>query len=220
MRLLRLFLVLAVLVIVPFLIWGDFFFNLFEPQETEVWFSDLGKSWAWLAGIGLLVSDLFLPIPGTVVMSALGYVYGPWLGGVFSVLGSMLSGLLAYGLCRKMGRRAAERIAGREDLAKGELIFGGAAGGWIVALSRWLPVMPEVIACLAGMARMPWRQFSLALACGSIPLGFTFASIGKWAHESPGLALLLSAGLPPLLWAIVGPQVRKRKERAVGERND
>ena len=131
MRLLRLFLVLAVLVIVPFLIWGDFFFKLFEPQETEAWFSDLGKSWAWLAGIGLLVSDLFLPIPGTVVMSALGYVYGPWLGGVFSVLGSMLSGLLAYGLCRKMGRRAAERIAGREDLAKGELIFGGAAGGGV-----------------------------------------------------------------------------------------
>jgi uncharacterized membrane protein YdjX (TVP38/TMEM64 family) len=220
MRLLWLFLVLAVLVMVPFLIWGESFGRFFEPEETEEWFSELGRSWAWLAGIGLLVSDLFLPIPGTVVMSALGYVYGPWLGGIFAAMGSMLAGIVAYALCRKMGRRAAEWIAGKEDLAKGEAIFGGSAGGWIVALSRWLPVMPEVIACLAGMARMPWRRFLVAMACGSVPLGFTFAAIGKWAHEHPGLGLLLSAGLPPLLWAIIGPHVMRRKSEAAAAGGD
>ncbi|NIP94217.1 MAG: DedA family protein, partial [Akkermansiaceae bacterium] len=74
------------------------------------------------------LSDLFLPIPGTVVMSALGYIYGLWLGGLFAALGSILAGLLAYGLCRLLGRGAAEWIAGKEDLAKGEEVFGGSAG--------------------------------------------------------------------------------------------
>ena len=205
MRLLWLFLILAILVLVPFLIWGDLFTEQFDLEKTVAWLLELGKPWAWLGGIALLVSDLFLPIPGTVVMSALGYIYGPVMGGIFAVLGSMLSGMVAYGLCRKMGRRAAEWIAGKEDLAKGEALFGGVAGGWMVALSRWLPIMPEVIACLAGLVRMPWRRFVFALACGSVPLGFTFAMIGRWAHEQPALALLLSAGLPPVLWAIIGP---------------
>jgi len=212
-----LFLLLAILVIVPFVIWGDFFEKLFNPEETKERLKELGTSWAWLAGIGLLVSDLFLPIPGTVVMSALGFVYGPWLGGVFAVLGSMLAGLLAYGLCRQVGRGAAEWIAGKEDLAKGELIFRGPAGGWIVALSRWLPVMPEVIACLAGLARMPWGRFTLALACGSVPLGFTFAVIGVWGHENPVMALVFSAGLPPVLWAIVRPLVTRKRDEGAAE---
>ena len=216
MRLLWLFLLLALLVLVPFVIWGDFFGELFSPEGSREWLDQFGKPWAWLAGIGLLVADLFLPIPGTVVMSALGYVYGPWLGGIIAVAGSMLSALLAYTLCRKLGRRAAEWIAGREDLEKGEEIFNGSAGGWIVALSRWLPVMPEVISCLAGLARMSWRRFVTALACGSIPLGFTFAAIGEWAHENPALALLLSAGLPPVLWALIGPHV-KRRNRSIPE---
>ncbi len=83
-----------------------------------------------------------------------------------------------------------------------------------MALSRWLPVMPEVIACLAGMARMPWRRFVLATACGSVPLGFTFAAIGVWGHDNPGMAIVLSAGLPPVLWAIVRPFVMRKRESA------
>ena len=70
-------------------------------------------------------------------------------------------------------------LAGREDLEKGERIFGSEAGGFIVALSRWLPVMPEVVACMAGMSQMPFGRFLVALACGSVPLGFAFAGIGS-----------------------------------------
>ncbi len=107
-------------------------------------------------------------------------------------------------------RQAAEWIAGREDLARGERLFGGAAGGWIVALSRWLPVMPEVVACLAGLARMPFPRFAVALCCGSVPLAFTFAWIGASGHDHPVLALLLSAFLPPVLWVSVRPFVRTK----------
>ena len=209
MRLLWIFLILAVLVLIPFGIWGDDFESWFSREGAIAWLERYG-SWAWAAGIGLLVSDLFLPIPGTAVIAALGYVYGFWVGGLIGASGSMLSGLLAYGLCRKLGRRAGEWIAGKKDLEKGERVFGGTAGGFIVALSRWLPVMPEVVSCLAGMARMPLRRFVAALACGSMPLGFAFAAIGSAGHDQPLLALLLSAVIPPLLWAIIRPLVVRR----------
>lgn len=219
MRLVWLFLVLALLVLIPFLIWGEWFEDLFAEEGARRWLEQFGLSWAWLVGMGLLVADLFLPILGTAVMGGLGYLYGPLVGGIAAALGSMLSGLLAFGLCRTMGRRAAVFIAGERDLARGERIFRGDAGGWIVALSRWLPMMPEVVACLAGMAHMPAKRFVAALACGSVPLGFTFALIGSWGHERPVLTILLSVGLPPLLWMIVKPLVGSRmtvKPRSVG----
>ncbi|MDC0311784.1 VTT domain-containing protein [bacterium] len=201
-RLVLLFIFLAVLVIVPFLIWGDFF----ETQMSlEKLVADLEKSgsWAWAVGMGFLIIDLVLPILGTVVMSALGVVYGWFWGGVLSSIGSIVAGLLAYGLCRKWGRRAGLWIAGESGIEKGEALFSGEIGGWVVSLSRWLPVMPEVVACMAGLVRMPFRRFFLALCCGSIPLGFAFAIIGASGRDRPAMALLLSASIPPVLWLVI-----------------
>jgi uncharacterized membrane protein YdjX (TVP38/TMEM64 family) len=200
-RLLLIFLVLALLVIVPFLIWGDFFERSMSLENTVAWLRSTGD-WAWAAGMSLLLVDLFLPILGTVVMSALGLVYGWFWGGLLSGIGSVGAGLLAYGLSRKLGRRAVGWLTGEQGLREGERLFGGETGGWLVAFSRWMPVLPEVVACLAGIARMPFPRFLAALCAGSFPMGFVFAWIGQTGNARPGLALILSAGLPPVIWGI------------------
>ena len=208
MRLLGLFLLLALAVLIPFALWGEGFERSFSPEGAAAWLAAYGH-WAAAAGILLLMSDLFLPVPATAVMAALGYIYGPLTGGLIATLGSFLSGALAYLLCRWLGRRAAVGLLGAQELARGERLFAR-AGGWLVVLSRWLPVFPEVIACMAGLARMPPRAFFAALACGSAPLGFVFAAIGHAGADHPILAIALSAGLPPLLWLAVQPHFRAR----------
>jgi uncharacterized membrane protein YdjX (TVP38/TMEM64 family) len=208
MRFFFLFLALVALVFLPFLLWGDVLEAAFTQAGAAAWLSSYGR-WAWAAGLALLVVDLFLPVPATVVMAALGYVYGAVVGGLVAAAGSFLAGTLAYWLCRRFGRGVARRIAGAAGLEKGERLFA-TIGGWLVALSRWLPVLPEVVACMAGLARMPARTFHLALACGSVPLGFTFAALGQAGAEQPVLALVLSAGLPPVLWLVVQPFLRAK----------
>lgn len=200
MRLLYLFLALAVLVLIPFVVWGDWFVHLLGGDASKHCLAELGP-WAWLAAFGLLVADLVLPIPATPVMSALGWIYGPWLGGAIGAAGAFTSGSLAYGLCRKFGDRIALRILGAEDLAKGHRLFAF-AGGWIIALTRWVPILPEVTSCLAGLTKMPGRKFFPALACGCVPMAMTFAWIGSQGHEQPTLALGLSAALPVALWCV------------------
>lgn len=208
-RLFLIFLSLALLVIIPFVIWGDRFEESMTLNGTVAAMQTWG-AWAWAAGIGLLLIDLFLPILGTVVMSALGLIYGWFLGGLIASIGSVGAGLLAYGLARKLGRRAARWLAGESGMAEGERLFGGEAGGWVVALSRWLPVFPEVVACMAGIARMPFGKFVAALCAGSVPMAFVFAWIGHAGEEKPIFALALSAGLPPVIWAVVRLVYRRR----------
>jgi uncharacterized membrane protein YdjX (TVP38/TMEM64 family) len=72
-----------------------------------------------------------------------------------------------------------------------------------VALSRWLPLLPEVIACLAGLTRMPLRTFTLSLAVGSVPMGFVYAAIGAAGQSRPGLALSLSIIVPAVMYLAV-----------------
>lgn len=207
MRLVALVVGLIAVVVVPFLVWGEAFERLFSVEGTVDWLAAHGR-WAWVAGIALLAADLVLPIPGTAVMSALGYLYGPLVGTVVGCAGAVLAGAIGYGLSRALGERGARAVLGDRDLERARRLFAG-AGGWIVAVSRWMPVLPEVVACVAGLARMPVAPFLIASTCGAFPLAAVFAVIGGLGVDRPGLALGLSAGLPPVLWFLTGRLVAR-----------
>jgi uncharacterized membrane protein YdjX (TVP38/TMEM64 family) len=213
MRLPAVFIALAIVILIPFLIWGEWFESMFTGDGLRLWLEGWGRSWGWLLALLLLVGDLFLPVPGTAVMSGLGYVYGTLAGGAVAAAGSFLSGSLAYWLCRKCGGRMAARLMGADGLAKGEHLFGGSSGGFLVALSRCLPLLPEVVACMAGLTKMPAGRFHLALACGSLPMGFVFAGIGAAGKDAPGAAMGLSILIPALLYG-VALFIMKRRQAA------
>lgn len=207
MRLLFVFIGLAGIVLLSFFLFGANFTSTFTHDGSVAWLSRYG-GWAWAAAVALLASDLLLPIPATIVMSALGYLYGTFGGGLISAAGSFVSGSIGYWLCRLAGEKAALRILGRKDYDRAKRMSHN-VGGWLVVLSRWLPVFPEVIACIAGLTRMPAGYFHLALACSSLPLGFTYAWIGHTGVTQPMLAIAFSAGVPPLIWFFVRRAIRQ-----------
>lgn len=200
MRLLWCFIVLAVLTLGVWMVWGEEFDNHFTLQGSIAWLQGSGQ-WAWAAGLLLLVSDLALPIPGTVVISALGYIYGVLVGGAIASVGLTLAGFVGYGVGRLCGEGFAKKWLGEKDYERGQRLFSN-GGGWVVALSRTLPILPEVISCMAGLVRMPFGRFAAALACGSIPMGFVFAAIGKTGQDAPAVAIVLSIFIPGALWLV------------------
>jgi uncharacterized membrane protein YdjX (TVP38/TMEM64 family) len=153
-------------------------------------------SWAWALGIALIWADLVLPIPQTAVIAALGIVYGTLLGGALGSLGLITGGLLGYGLMLTCARRFAQRFAGPRSLDKMERLFDR-GGAWAIILTRSLPYsVPEAMVFLAGLAGMPIRRFTVALAIGSVPTAFAFAAIGAGWADQPIVALAVSYVLP------------------------
>jgi len=208
MRLLLVFLGLAGLVLLSFFIWGDALMGIFSQEGAISWLTKYGN-WAWVFAIFLLMGDLVLPLPATLIMSAIGFLYGPVVGGLISAAGSFASGSLGYWLCRLLGEKTTRKLLGENDYELGKKLSGN-VGGWVVVLSRWLPVFPEVVACMAGLTRMPARYFHTALLCGSLPLGFIYAIIGHAGTEYPALAIALSAVVPALIWWSIRPFFKSR----------
>jgi len=200
MRLLLWFIGLSALVLVTWLIWGGSWEERFTLEGAVSWIQAAGV-WAWAAGIGLLIADLLLPVPGTVVISALGWIYGAVAGGFIAAVGTMLAGLCGYGIGRLIGERAARKLLGDADFEKGKRLFTR-GGGWMVALSRAVPILPEALSCTAGLVRMPFGRFLGSLACGSLPVGFLYAWIGAVGRDAPGWAMLFSIGVPAILWLV------------------
>ena len=166
--------------------------------------------WAWAVGIALIWADLVLPIPQTVVITALGIIYGTALGGLVGSVGLITSGLLGYVLMRTSARRCVKRVVGRHALATMEGLFER-AGAWAIVLTRSLPYsIPEAMVFLAGLAGMPMGRFAAALAVGSMPTAFAFAAIGAGWADQPTLALVVSYALPILLLPVALHLMRRR----------
>jgi uncharacterized membrane protein YdjX (TVP38/TMEM64 family) len=165
--------------------------------------------WAWLVGIGLIVSDLFLPVPSTAVIAGLGMLYGPWLGGFVGGVGSTLAGMVAYSVGRWVGGPALRLFVGPEEMTRLPRFFAR-HGLWAIALSRWMPLLPEALCGLAGVARMRTVPFLAALACGSFAMGFAFGFLGVHYLDRPVAGLILSALIPLAVWPPVHYVLRRR----------
>lgn len=198
MRIFLLFFLLIVLFSLPFLFLGDAIEGSLSGAGALEWMRGLG-AWGWAAGVLLLVFDLFLPVPATAVLFGMGALYGPWLGAALGFVGAFGAGLLGFTLARRFGRRMALRMLGRAELRKAERLTDR-YGGALVACSRWVPILPEVVSVSVGLSRMSLRRFLLASAVGCAPLAIVFAGLGAWATDEPGLALIVTVALSVVTW--------------------
>jgi len=161
------------------------------------------ESWAWAIGIALIWADVVLPVPQTVVIVALGIIYGTLLGGLLGSLGLITGGLLGYSLVRASARRVERCLPRARSLQKLERLFDQ-RGAWAIVLTRSFPYsVAEIMVFLAGLAGMPMGKFIAALTIGSVPIAFAFAAIGAGWADQPILALVVSYVVPILLLPIV-----------------
>ncbi len=187
------------------------FFVIGDALIDRSWLAALGD-WLWVVAIALLIADVFIPIPTTVVVTVLGQKYGALLGGALGTLGSFLAGIVAYGGTRLAGRRFAHWLLGK-DAARAEMFFQR-SGAFAVACSRWLPLLPEAISCTAGLARMPFGKYCVALLCGAAPMCFAYAALATISSNDL-VPLLVSIVLPAPIWLIAGRLLLKTRQEAL-----
>jgi len=197
-RLLWIFLGLCVLILVTFALLGDSFDTWFS-LDASMELLERNRHLAGPIGMGLLISDLLLPIPTTVIIGAMGAVLGIGQGALWGWLGLTLAGLTGYGIARVGGERWGSRLSSPEEQESMRAWFDS-WGGLAVILSRMLPILPEAISVTAGLAGMRFVPFLLAVSLGSLPPAVAFAWMGHAALTDPGPALWITVGLMGVAW--------------------
>jgi uncharacterized membrane protein YdjX (TVP38/TMEM64 family) len=196
----RLTLVLAALVaaiLLPFLIWGDSLERA-APEWLTGANSGLGVA---AVGIGLLMADLVLPVPSSVVSIMLCLLLGP-LSGALAVATGMLAGfLLGYLIGRLLPTATLRRWVGPAlwDALGRRAAASGAF--WIMA-SRPVPVLAEATAVVAGSLGVPLRVALPAALLSSLAVAACYAAATAAGLSAGGvwLAFLASLLLAALLW--------------------
>jgi uncharacterized membrane protein YdjX (TVP38/TMEM64 family) len=202
-------LILALLFVAEFALFGQDFEVLFSQQRSIEWFTRI-RGYGWAIGIGLLMGDIVLPVPATGIMAALGNVYGISAGALFGVIGSAGAGFIGYGAARCLGTRGRRWLAAEDELERFRRLFDK-WGGLAIIVSRIMPVLPEVMTILAGIARMHPLRFAVSLLLGTIPTSLLFAWLGWSSRTMPGYGMLAAVVIPLLIWPVFLRIVRPSK---------
>ena len=180
---------------------------------------DLTNTWADAAqtagmetaviSIGLLVIDVILPIPSSLIMLGNGSVFGVGLGTLISTLGCFGATLVAFSVGR-YGAGRVTRFVGPEEQRRANLLlerWGVAA----IILSRPLPLLAETVAMLAGASSMSWSRLIVSALASAVPLGLLYALTGAGAAKLDHIGAVL--GILTLVAALIWFITRRIERR-------
>lgn len=137
---------------------------------------------------------IIAPIPGEVTGILGGFLFGEWLGLMYSTIGLTLGSVAAFGVGRWLGAHYVRTLVSQETWDK--LGFIVEAEGVIIYFIIYLiPGLPKDMVCyLFGMSPMPLWIFTLVSTLGRLPSTWVLSAQGAHtAAENYRDVILLTA---------------------------
>lgn len=156
---------------------------------------------AALAGIALLVADVALPVPASLIMILHGVLFGVVAGTLLSLVGALGAALFGFWIGRRGGPLFA-RLVPEEERRRADALLRE-WGDLAIIVTRPVPILAETLAILAGASPMGWGRMLVATLAGSLPAALLYALTGATARSLDDAALVFSLVLlvAGLFWA-------------------
>lgn len=173
----------AIIALLGWLLW-PYIHTLFEPGGIDEVINDVRN--AGPLGFLILLALQFLQIvvafiPGEATQMAAGMLYGPWLGGLVILVGSILSSAFVFVVVHRLGAPFVRDIVSGKWLEKFERFEQSGKLELTVFILFLIPAMPkDVFTYLVPLTSMRMRNFLLLSNIGRIPgiLISTYAASG------------------------------------------
>jgi uncharacterized membrane protein YdjX (TVP38/TMEM64 family) len=190
--------------------WWEPLSSFFGDTLDAVGFVERYGKWAPLVMIVLHATQVILaPIPGQALDLLNGYLFCPWLGTVYSMMGIMLGSALVMWLSRRFGRPLVERFVDPQTLDKLDGVTEQ-RGELVIFLIFLVPFLPDDAICfLAGLTNIPLPKLVLLAAVGRLPGVFVASWLGATANEFKPVHWILAG----VLTVVVGVVFWRFKDR-------
>lgn len=139
--------------------------------------------------------------PDSILAISSGLIFGFYKGYIYTTIGALLGGSIAFFLARYIGYDLLKKIS-NDKLSKIEKLIN-ANGFYIIFLLRLIPLFPfDIISYGAGLTSVDYKQFLLATLLGTIPGIAVFTNIGSSALDISSTSFYISIAMLILLFAI------------------
>ena len=158
-------------------------------------------------GVGLLIADVLLPVPSSLVMVAHGALFGVFMGTVLSLSGSVGAALLGFAIGRR-GGKLLDRVVTPAERSRANYLLAR-WGALAIIVTRPIPLLAETVAIMAGTSSVGWPTMALASFLGSLPPALLYALTGAAVANLQNTSLMLGVVLlvAALFW-LIGRRLR------------
>lgn len=170
---------------------GQGFSLLIEGDLPGVrqWASELGWWAPVVTGVLMVGQGIAAPVPAIMVTAANSFLFGPFWGGLYSILTANVAAAICYGIGRGYGTLIVDSLVSRSSVEKYESFFQR-HGMLTVLIARLVPVVPfDPISYIAGLVRMPFWKFFWATMLGQFPAGMAYSYLVQQVDQ-PGMFTL------------------------------
>lgn len=193
---------MAILFTITFLIIK--FTGILTIEQIQNWLyqaKNISPFYVGLIVVALLFADLFIAVPTLTIIILSGYFLGFFYGVIFSLSGVVLAGVVGYGLSRYYGDSILNYLV-KDDDKKDEAVTIFKKHGFVmILLSRAMPILPEVSACLSGMTKMDFKRFLFAWLLSAIPYILIATYAGSISTlENPKPAIFIAISISAFFW--------------------
>jgi uncharacterized membrane protein YdjX (TVP38/TMEM64 family) len=134
---------------------------------------------AAIGGVLLLVSDILLPVPGSLIMIGNGALFGVLIGTLLSLAGGMSACVCGF-LIGKKGNRFIDRFISEQEKETAHKLM--MEWGYLaIIITRPVPLLSETVIIIAGTTGLKWNKILLSSFLGLLPGSFIYALTGASA---------------------------------------
>lgn len=214
--LLQIIIFVIIIVSIVFL-FNKFNINDYGPGDIKEFILSKGS----LGPVVYIILLALLPLvlfPDSVLVIGGGMVYGLVGGTILTSIGSLLGGIIAFIISRKLGREAVKKLI-KNDL----VLFNkdNKMGGFLVILMlRLIPLFPfKVVSYSAGLSDIRLRDFSMATVIGSLPGIIVYTNLGDKANEigSKGFYQAITMLIVLFIVSFIIKKIYKMRRESISE---
>ncbi|SFG51059.1 Uncharacterized membrane protein YdjX, TVP38/TMEM64 family, SNARE-associated domain [Planifilum fulgidum] len=132
------------------------------------WILDAG-TWGPVFILLQIAQMLVAPHPGQIMALIGGYLFGSWIGLLYTMIGVMMGSALIFALARKLGRPFVRRFVRPDSLREFDHLTRE-KGTFVFFLMYLLPGFPDdILSFIAGFTLIPVRRLLLISLVGRLP---------------------------------------------------
>jgi len=194
------------------LVWRPLLALLSDPTRLRDWVAAFGPL-APLAFVVLQMGQILIaPLPGSFINLLGGYLFGPWWGTVYGLLGTLGGATVAATLTRLYGRPLLEKLLPEEPLRRWERFAH--VNSTLLWLAILIPPTGDIPYFVAGLTPLPLPKLLLAALVSRGPTIFLASLVGAGAARLPPQVSWLIPTLV-LAAALAGSLLRGRLQALV-----
>jgi uncharacterized membrane protein YdjX (TVP38/TMEM64 family) len=183
---------------------GAYIMNLAnKPEQLQYLLNSYGQKGKFIFILIQTLQVIVAAIPGEILQLGGGYIYGIWLGTIYSITGIFLGSIIVFYLSRFLGYSIVRLFVSQKNAKKLDFMINSNKSEIGMFILFLLPGMPkDVLTYIAGLTPVKPHRFLIFATLGRLPALIASSYIGYNAQRGNYFVVVILLVASVLLFLI------------------